>query len=277
MKKLILAVAALAALLPATLSCKKAETFKVISYNIRLGTANDGDNAWENRKEATTAMLVDQDPLIFGVQEAMKNQLDYITENCPQYACVGVGREDGIEMGDHMSIFYKKDLVELEKWGTYWLSETPEEPSKGWDAACRRTATWALLKIKETGKEFFFVNTHLDHRGPEARKNGLALILDRIADMNPDDWPMILTGDLNVEPDDPCLTNLNTRMNSARAFAEKTTDKASFNGWGTAQEVIDYVYYSGFSKCLAFDVIDQTYAEKPYISDHYPVHAILQF
>ena len=278
MKKLILAVAALAALLPATLSCnKKAEPFKVISYNIRLGTANDGENAWENRKEATTAMLNDQDPLIFGVQEAYKFQIDFITETCPQYASVGVGREDGIDQGEHMSIFYKKDLVELENWGTYWLSETPDEPSKGWDAACRRTATWALLKVKETGKEFFFVNTHLDHRGPEARKNGLALILDRIADMNPDGWPMILTGDLNVEPDDPCLDNLDIQMNSARAYAEKTTDKASFNGWGKAEEVIDYVYYSGFSKCLEFDVIDQTYADKPYISDHYPVFAILQF
>ena len=278
MKKIILAVAALAALLPATCSCsKKAESFKVISYNIRLGVAKDGDNAWDLRKEATPAMLADQDPLIFGVQEAYDFQIAYIVEQCPQYASIGVGREDGVEKGEHMSIFYKKDLVELEKWGTYWLSETPDEPSKGWDAACYRTATWALLKIKKSGKQFYYVNTHLDHKGIEARKNGLALIVDRIADMNPEGWPMILTGDLNVTPDDPCLVDLDTKMKSARAFAEKTTDKGSFTGWGRTSEVIDYVYYSGFSKCTEFDVIDRSYAGKPYISDHYPVYAILEF
>ena len=106
MKKIILALAALAALLPATLSCKKAETIKVMSYNIRLGIANDGDNAWENRKEATPAMLADQDPLCFGVQEAYKFQVEYINETCPQYASVGVGRDDGVDKGEHMSIFY---------------------------------------------------------------------------------------------------------------------------------------------------------------------------
>ena len=278
MKKIILAVAALAALLPATCSCnKKAESFKVISYNIRLGVAKDGDNAWDLRKEATKEMLADQDPLIFGVQEAYDFQIAYINEQCPQYASIGVGREDGVEKGEHMSIFYKKDLVELENWGTYWLSETPDEPSKGWDAACYRTATWALLKLKKSGKEFYYVNTHLDHVGKEARKNGLALIVNRIADMNPEGWPMILTGDLNVTPDDPCLVDLDKQMKSARIYAEKTTDKGSYNGWGRTSQVIDYVYYSGFSKCTEFDVIDRSYAGKPYISDHYPVYAILEF
>lgn len=277
MKKLLLALAALAALLPATLSCKKAETIKVMSYNVRLGVAKDGDNAWDLRKEATPAMLQDQDPLCFGVQEAYDFQIAYINETCPQYASIGVGRDDGVSKGEHMSIFYKKDLVELEDWGTYWLSETPDVPSKGWDAACRRTATWALLKIKKTGTHFYYVNTHLDHVGVEARKNGLALIVDRIAAMNPDGWPMVLTGDLNVLSDDPCLKDLDTKMKSARTFAEKTTDKTSFNGWGKASQAIDYVYYSGFAKCKEFNVVDQTYAGKPYISDHYPVYAVLQF
>ena len=248
-----------------------------MSYNIRLGVANDGDNAWENRKEATYAMLTDQDPDVFGVQEAYKFQIEYINETCPQYASVGIGREDGLEKGEHMSIFYKKDLFELEDWGTYWLSETPDVPSMGWDAACFRTATWALLKNKKTGTEFYYVNTHLDHVGVEARKNGLALIVERIAAMNPKGFPMILTGDLNVKPDDPCLVDLDQKMKSARIYAEKTTDKASFNGWGRSSQVIDYVYYSGFKKCTEFDVVDQVYADKPFISDHYPVYAVLVF
>jgi endonuclease/exonuclease/phosphatase family metal-dependent hydrolase len=248
-----------------------------MSYNIRLGVANDGDNAWDLRKSATPAMLKDQDPLCFGVQEAYGFQIDYINETCPQYASIGVGRDDGVEKGEHMSIFYKKDLVEVVDWGTYWLSETPDVPSKGWDAACYRTATWALLKIKKTGTQFYYVNTHLDHVGVEARKNGLALIVERIAAMNPDGYPMILTGDLNVRPTDPCLVDLDKQMKSARIYAEKTTDRGSFNGWGRASQPIDYVYYSGFEKCTEFDVVDQSYDGKPYISDHYPVYAILVF
>ena len=277
MKKLFLLLAACAALMPALQSCKKAETIKVMSYNVRLGVAKDGDNAWDLRKEATPAMLQDQDPLCFGVQEAYDFQIAYINETCPQYASIGVGRDDSVSKGEHMSIFYKKDLVEVEDWGTYWLSETPDEPSKGWDAACYRTATWALLKIKKTGTHFYYVNTHLDHVGVEARKNGLALIVDRIAAMNPEGWPMVLTGDLNVKADDPCLVDLDKKMKSARIYAEKTTDKTSFNGWGRASQAIDYVYYSGFKKCTEFDVVDQSYAGKPYISDHYPVYAVLEF
>ena len=277
MKRFFLILATFAALIPASVSCKKAETIKVMSYNIRLGVAKDGDNAWDLRKEATPAMLEDQNPLVFGVQEAYDFQLAYITEQCPQYACIGVGREDGVSKGEHMSIFYQKDLVEVQDWGTYWLSETPDEPSKGWDAACYRTATWALLKIKKTGTQFYYVNTHLDHVGLIARKKGLALIVDRIAAMNPDGYPMILTGDLNVQPDDPCLEDLNKQMKSARVEAKKTTDKASFNGWGRASQTIDYIYFVGFKKCEEFAVVDQTYAGKPYISDHYPVVATLEF
>ena len=277
MKKILLTLAAIAAILPSFCSCQKAETIRVMSFNIRLGVANDKENHWDLRKEATPAMLADKDPLVFGVQEAYKFQLDYILENCPQYACVGVGREDGVDKGEHMSVFYKKDLVELEDWGTYWLSETPDEPSKGWDAACFRTATWTLLKIKETGRHFYFVNTHLDHVGVEARKNGLALIVSRIGDMNPEGYPMVLTGDFNVKPNDPCLEDLNKIMYSARAFAEDSDTKGSFNAWGRSEQAIDYVYYAGFKKCTDFKVVDKTYAEKPYISDHYPVIATLVF
>lgn len=279
MKKILLTIAALAAIIPVFSSCQKEskETIKVMSYNIRLGVANDGENSWENRKEATPAMLNDKDPLVFGVQEAYKFQVDYILEQCPRYASVGVGRTDGIESGEHMSIFYNQEKVELENWGTYWLSETPDVPSKGWDAACFRTATWALLKIKETGREFFFVNTHLDHVGVEARMKGLALIVNNIADMNPDGIPMVLTGDFNVKADDPTLVELDKVMLSARVTAKDSDESTSFNGWGRSSQAIDYIYYSAFSGCDDFKVVNETYAEKPYISDHYPVIATLVF
>lgn len=278
MKKTLLFAAICAILLPAISSCaKKADEMKVMSFNVRVGSANDGENSWENRKEAIPAMLADKAPAVFGVQEALSFQLDYITETSPQYKWVGVGRDDGSNEGEHMSIFYDTNILEIEDWGTYWLSETPDVPSKGWDAACRRTATWALLKNTRTGKHFYFVNTHLDHVGVEARKNGLAMIVERIGAMNPENYPMVLTGDFNVHPDDVCLVDLDKIMKSARIYAEDSDDMYSFNGWGTSEQIIDYIYYSGFEKCIDFKVVDESYAEKPFISDHYPVIATLVF
>ncbi len=254
---------------------------RVMSYNVRLGVAKDGDNAWMNRRSATPAMLRDIRPAVFGVQEAYDFQLAYIQEQCPEYKCVGVGRDDGSSAGEHMSVFYDTNLIELLEWGTYWLSETPDVPSFGWDAKCRRTATWTLLKVKATGERFYFVNTHLDHVGKLARKNGLALIYNRIQEMNPDGVPMVLTGDFNVLPDNECLVDLSKLMKSARFGAKAAETIGSFNGFGEYNlrtlKPIDYIYYSGFSKCLTFRVVTDSYDGKPYISDHYPIYSDLEF
>jgi endonuclease/exonuclease/phosphatase family metal-dependent hydrolase len=165
------------------------------------------------------------------------------------------------------------------KWGTFWLSETPEKPSMGWDAACKRTATWALMKDKKTGKQFYFVNTHLDHRGAEARRKGLELIVARIAEINPKGYPMVLTGDFNVKPDDEALKELDTKMQSARKIAPRTDNNPTFNNWGKIKpdKVIDYIYVSGFSACPEYHTITEKYGTWKYISDHYPIYAKLIF
>ena len=254
------------------------DSLTVISFNIRNGKAKDGDNDWNHRCPATKAMLETLRPDIFGVQEAYDYQVTYITENCPDYASFGVGRDDGVSQGEHMSIFYNKQVMEMIQGGTYWLSETPDVPSYGWDAVCRRTATWALLRDLRNGREFFFVNTHLDHKGWEARRRGLALIVEKIAAMNPDNKPMILTGDFNVTPDNDCLAELNTMMSSAREKATVSDTRVSYQGFGKSEgSIIDYIYYSGFSTCPLFRVVTETYADIPYISDHYPVEAILRW
>lgn len=250
---------------------------KVISYNVRYSKAKDGDNSWQYRRPATIAMLQEQRPDIFGVQEAYPEQLDFICENMPVYKCVGVGRDDGVDKGEHMSIFYDTTRVAMIDWGTYWLSETPTVPSFGWGASHRRTATWAKLKMIASGKEFFYVNTHLDHKISLARKNGLALIVSEIGKMNPKGLPMILTGDFNIPPSSDNLTDLDGIMRSARIYAETKDGRGSFNGWGKKDDVIDYIYYSKFSKCLKFNVLDKKYVGVPYISDHYPIAAVLQF
>ena len=274
-KKIFMLATAMIMSLP-LLQAQESEGLKVMSYNIRLGSAQDGTNSWALRYTATGKMLEDQKPDVFGVQEALEYQVRYIEEMCG-YESVGVGRENGKKEGEHMSIFWNKKTVSMLKWGTFWLSDTPEKPSKGWDAECFRTATWALMKDKKTGKKFYFVNTHLDHKGTEAQKNGLKLIVDRIAEINPDGLPMILTGDFNIEPKNPALKDLDARMQSARNIAEKTDDHATYNGWGKSSTMIDYIYVSGFSSCPEYQTVTKRYEDRKFISDHYPIFARLIF
>lgn len=282
MRKLTLIVAAVLMALPFTVSAQKQTRdydLKVMSYNIRMGVAKDGTNSWEYRYPATALMLQDQMPDVFGVQEAFEFQVRFIEDNFADYDSVGVGRDNGKSEGEFMSIFWNKKTVKMVKWGTFWLSETPEKPSKGWDAACKRTATWALMKDKKTGKHFYYVNTHLDHRGSEARRQGLNLIVSRIDEINQKGYPMVLTGDFNMKPDDAALTGLEQRMQSARKIAPKTDNHATLNLWGKgkADMVIDYIYVSGFSACPEYHTVNEKYGQWKYISDHYPVYAKLIF
>ena len=267
-------------MLPQAAQAKKenegTEGLKVMSYNIRLGSANDGTNSWSLRYTATGDMLEDQAPDVFGVQEALDYQVRYINEMCG-YEYVGVGRENGKKEGEHMAIFWNKKSVSMLKWGTFWLSETPQKPSKGWDAACFRTATWALMKDKKTGKKFYFVNTHLDHEGKEAQKNGLKLIVDRIGEINPEGYPMVLTGDFNMKPDDPNLAELDSKMQSTRKIAAVTDNHDTYNGWGRGSGIIDYIYVSGFSSCPEYQTVVKRYRDRKFVSDHYPVSARLIF
>ena len=277
-KKIMMTMAAMILSLPFVTAEEKegTEGLKVMSYNIRLGSADDKTNSWALRYTATEEMLKDQKPDVFGVQEALVYQVAFIEDICG-YESVGVGRENGKKEGEHMSIFWNKKTVKMLKWGTFWLSETPEKPSKGWDAECFRTATWALMKDKKTGKKFYFVNTHLDHKGTEAQKNGLKLIVDRIAEINPDGLPMVLTGDFNIEPKNPALKDLDACMQSARKIAVKTDDHATYNGWGKSSTMIDYIYVSGFSSCPEYQTVTKRYEDRKFISDHYPIFARLIF
>ena len=278
MKKFI--YAAFAALLCLS-SCTTSLELKVMSYNIRMDNSGDGENAWPNRKEATIEMIKDLQPDVFGVQEAFNHQVAYVTEKLPVYQNVGVGREDGVLEGEMMSIFWNTEAIDMIEWGTYWLSETPGVPSMGWDAACYRTATWALMNDKRNGKHFYFVNTHLDHVGVMARKNGLQLVVDRIGAMNPEGYPMVLTGDFNMTPDDAALADLDKQMTSTRTIAAKTDDHSTYNDWGNPEipehYLIDYIYVKGFKSVPEYATIVKQYAGKPFVSDHYPIISVLEY
>ena len=250
----------------------------VISFNLRVPAWEDGNNYWLFRRAATPAMINEYCPDIFGIQEALSDQLKYVGENISNYSYVGVGREDGKQDGEIMAIFYNTSEIELLEWGTYWLSTTPNEPSKSWEAQCTRTMTWAKMQMKLNGMDFFYVNTHLDNHSGTAREEGLKLIVNKIAEMNTDNLPVVLTGDFNVTPDNSVLKVLdNAKMLDARTTAEETDDRPTVNGWGNDARVIDYIYYRGFASCPEYETIDKQYGNIQYISDHYPIVARLMF
>jgi endonuclease/exonuclease/phosphatase family metal-dependent hydrolase len=168
-----------------------------------------------------------------------------------------------------------KEQVELLDGGTFWLSETPDVPSKGWDAACKRSCTWTKLKMKDTGKEFAYINTHLDHVGKVAQREGLALICKRFAEIVPVGMPAFLTADFNALTNDPIFEPLNAEMFDAREKAPETDKRATYNGFKPGNEntesmVIDHIFFRG-AEAKTFKVLRDKDYGAPFISDHYPV------
>lgn len=251
---------------------------KVISYNVRYTgePATDGENHWDYRRHASINMVREERPALIGTQEVLAGQLEFLRENLPEYEAVGVGRDDGISAGEHMAIFYRKEAVEMIDWGTFWLSETPEKPTMGWDAACHRTCTWARLRDKASGKEFALMNTHLDHIGKVAREQSIRLLMQRMAELVGADTPVVMTGDFNSTTDQEIYSPLKASMQDAREVATRSDRRSTFNGWGRGSGVIDHIFVRG-AKVDRFEVLcDKNYGA-PYISDHYPVAAEIRF
>lgn len=248
---------------------------KVISYNVRLNTKSDGDNCWDNRKHASINMINEEKPTVFGLQEALPEQVQYLADNLPEYGYIGVGRDNGKKKGEHMAIFYRKDEVELLDGGTFWLSETPDTPSRGWDAACFRSCTWTKLKMKSNGKIFAYLNTHLDHVGKMARKEGLALIMKRAQEIVTEDMPIFLTADFNAVTSNPIFEPVKAIMKDAREVAPETDRRATINFYQPGNEdkadwIIDHIFFRGATPKTFKVLRDKDYGA-PYISDHYPV------
>lgn len=277
MKRLFLIFAAVV-LLPLAVSAKgEKEGIVAMSYNIRYGTAEDGTNSWQYRYPASAMMLDDQRPDVVGLQEVLYDQFEYLGSVLDKfYKIVGVGRDDGKKGGEIMAVMYNTKTTKLLKWGTFWLSDTPDEPSRGWDGACNRCATWAVLKDKASGRKFFFVNTHIDHVGVEAQEKGVKLLADKIGELNRDALPVIVTGDFNMEVSNAFLSPMKDGFQNARSAAVVTDDHFSYNGWGKAHDTIDYVWFDGFT-CTRFETVTKSYYERTFISDHFPVKAVLVF
>ena len=257
------------------------QDLKVMTYNIRLSLESDKENSWNNRKDDALALMSYYHPDYFGVQEAVPQQMIDIKTNLKDYDFVGVGRDDGKNQGEYSAIFYDKNKLEVTKSGTFWLSETPEKPSKGWDAAYNRVCTYAFFKIKKTGKQFLAMNLHFDHVGDVARVNSAKLILEKIKKLNPKNVPLTLTGDFNLTDDSEPIKILSKSLDNVFYHSKKPHygPKGTFTGFDIntiPQDRIDYIFVKGF-EVLSNRTINDRRENLLYPSDHFPILAEINF
>lgn len=255
------------------------QQLKLMSYNIKYANENDGENSWSTRKDFITNQLKFYEPDLFGVQEALKKQLDYLTENLDGYEFVGVGRDDGKTEGEYSAILYKENKFTILENGTFWLSETPAKPSTGWDAALPRICTYALFEEKESGKKFWYFNTHFDHIGEVARKNSAKLILEKIAEINTEKLPVILSGDFNLEPTTEPIQLIKNTLNDSKETAEVSFgSEGTFNGYNydkAERPRIDYIFVNDHVEVEKYGVLTDS-KDKRFPSDHFAVLVTLE-
>lgn len=250
------------------------QSLRVMSYNIRYDNPADGLNAWSNRKEFLVEQVKKVNPDILGIQESLPNQVAYLVEALPDYDHVGTGRDENGQ-GESTTIFCKKKRFDLKNEHQFWLSETPNKISKGWDAAIRRICTYALLYDKSAKRALWIFNTHFDHVGTEARLKSAELILKKISEANGDQLPVILTGDFNATPDSEPIQKLSAAMRDTRVAAKKRAvgSEGSYNAFDSskpATALIDHVFVSENVTVKKYSVVLES-RESRYPSDHFPV------
>ncbi len=254
----------------------------LMTYNIRLDVTSDGLNAWPNRKDFLSSQIQFHDPDILGIQEALPNQVIDLEKSLLQYNQVGIGRE-GEGQGESSNIFYKKEKLKVVESNTFWLSETPNEISIGWDAACHRVCTFALFKEIDSDRIFWVFNTHLDHVGIKAREKAIALILSKMDQLNSYNYPVVLMGDFNLEPADKSIVALKMKMNdtSEISIQKPFGPNGTFNNFEFDKPVtkrIDYIFISKNTKLEVkkYAVLSDSKALR-YPSDHLPVFVEIGF
>lgn len=257
-----------------------AEPIDVMSFNVRYDNPGDSLNNWRFRKDRVANAIRFYDAEIVGTQEVLHGQLQDLQQRLPEYGVIGVGREDGKEKGEYSALWYKKDRFEVLDSGNFWLSETPEVAgSKGWDGACERIAAWAKLKDKESGKVVLALNTHLDHIGEVARREGVALVLDRVQELGKG-LQVIVTGDFNAGPESDVIRQVTDTDNPKHLVDARTIAPIvygpdwtfhDFGRWPLAErERIDYVFLGEGWQVTRYGILAELENEA-YLSDHAPV------
>lgn len=246
--------------------------YRILSFNLLC--AGKGMRTWRKRVPKVISIIKEAKPDSFGVQEAHWGWMKKLTRYLPEYGYVGVGREDGDKDGEFSAVFYKKDKFEASDSGNFWISETPEKPSKGWDSACTRIATYVKLTDKENGKSYIHFNTHLDHVGRIAQINGAKMIQEKAASFG--GLPVVCTGDFNVSQDSDCYnTMVSGNMKDSRKLAPDSDECGTFHGFRPDEinDRIDFVFVDEATvKPVSFKVINKM-VDGEFYSDHNAIYA----
>ena len=252
----------------------------IMSYNIRYDNAWDIENSWTIRRNKVSQILIQYAPSIIGIQEGLLNQVQYLDSCLTNYDFVGVGRDDGKEQGEFCAIYFDTTRYSVLNHSTFWLSETPDTISVGWDAALERICTYGLFKDRKTAEEFWVFNTHFDHMGARAREQSSGLILKMINKINLRSLPIILMGDFNSIPDSPPVNKIKTDLSDALHISLKELQgpRGTFNGFNAdlpIEKRIDYIFTGNF-KVLSYIHINDRLNNNRHISDHLPVMIKIQ-
>ncbi len=258
-----------------------AQTHNVATFNIRWDNPNDEGNLWKDRSPHVIELIQKHDLGIVGIQEGLDHQVNEMTAGLG-YSYLGVGRDDGAKGGEYTAILFDSEKYELLDEGTFWLSPTPDEPSKGWDAALNRICSWGKFK-GSMGEEFYVFNIHYDHIGVQARVESSKLVIEKSMEINSENLPAIWFGDFNVSPEDEAYKVIIEEENwsDARLVTEKKSfgPRNTFTGfkWKPKDKrIIDHVFVSSNVKVMKHGIIDDSYGKK-YPSDHFPVMAQVEF
>jgi endonuclease/exonuclease/phosphatase family metal-dependent hydrolase len=256
---------------------------KVMSYNIRLDVASDGENRWDARKDKVAALMNYYEADFIGGQEVQHHQLEYLQSQLTKYKYIGVGRDDGKSAGEYSCIFYNNEKFTVIQQSTFWLSQTPDSVSFGWNAACRRVCTYGLFQNRQTKQMLWVFNTHFDHLGDTARIESAKLITQKINLLTRDKkYPVALTGDFNSKPGEAPAIYMNEGFQNARNVSKEkpygpadTWEGFEFNK--KPDGCIDYIFISKDKRWTVkkFATITDSYDMK-YPSDHFPILATLE-
>jgi endonuclease/exonuclease/phosphatase family metal-dependent hydrolase len=254
-------------------------TLRVMTFNIRYGTAHDGENAWTKRRDLLYEVLRAERPDLIGVQEALRFQIDEILAAVPGYASTGVGRDDGAAKGEFSAILVRADRFHVADSGTVWFSDTPETPgSMTWGNKITRICSWARF-VERDGRAFTHYNLHLDHQSQPSREQSAALLRQRIDARRRAGEPVIVTGDFNAGEQNPALRALIGPF--VDTFRVKHPDEkavATFTNFKAAPpdgDKIDYVLVEPGTEVLEAAIV-RTSRDGRFPSDHFPVTAVIR-
>jgi endonuclease/exonuclease/phosphatase family metal-dependent hydrolase len=277
-----LALAMACGTLSATVQPAEWAPLSVMTFNIRYGTANDGENNWAARRALLLDVVRDEDADLVGLQEALDFQIDAIVAAIPGYAVVGVGRNDAARKGEYSAILFRRDRLQVASSGTFWFSDTPElVASTTWGNRITRICTWARF-VDRDGRAFWHFNLHLDHESQPSREKSVELLRRRVDARAFANEPVVITGDFNVGEKNPALTALvagGAFRDTFRALYPDEKLAGTFSGF-TAGKVdgdkIDYVFAQPETAVLAAAIV-RTSRNDRYPSDHFPVTARIRF